>query len=363
MSENGVLPAIEAATRRRQARLAERQAARQVVSRANEAAEADPLQAAPTPADVLGAYLWMLGRAPEDAGVVTRLLARLESRAALRTELLRSSEFRQRVGAEALPGLPVDAPAMIIETVAGPAEREALLLALRREWARLGEMAPYWSCRPEAAFRPDRMAAHKRAFYASGMADRRLVEGVLARHRIAPEQLGRAVDFGCGLGRATLHLAAICPEVAGIDISAPHLALARAEARARGLDHIAWLRARPDRPMPAEGYGLWYSRSVLQHVPPPLARHLLELAFAGLAPGGLAVFQALTYGAGYGYAAGTAPPAPGSAPEELHVLPQSVIFDTAAAAGLRVLEVQEDPAPGLDRGRWLSHLFVLQRPA
>ncbi|PWS35819.1 hypothetical protein DFH01_19790 [Falsiroseomonas bella] len=363
MSEDAAPPAIETATQRRQARMAQRLAARLAARPMGEAAEADPLQAAPTSADVLEAYLWLLGRAPEDAGVVTRLLARMDSRAALRTELLRSSEFRLRVGAEALPGLPADAPALRVETKAAPAELEAILLALRRDWGRLGETAPHWSCCPEAAFRPDRMATHKRAFFASGMADRRLVEGVLARHEVAPERLGRLVDFGCGLGRATLHLAAICPEVTGIDISAPHLALARAEARARGLDHIAWLRARPDRPMPAEGYDLWYSRFVLQHIPPPLARHLLDLAFAGLAPGGLAVFQALTYGAGYAYTAGTPPPAVGSAPEELHVLPQAVIFATAAAAGLRVLEVQEDPAPGLDRGRWLSHLFVLQRPA
>jgi SAM-dependent methyltransferase len=321
---------------------------------------ADPMQAALDAADVTAAYRWLLGREPEE-GVTGRLLARLDSRAALRGELLRSTEFRTRGGADLPPGLPDDAAPMVVGTAAPRATLDAISVALRRDWVRLGETAPHWSCLPEAAFRPARMAAHRRGFHASGMADGRLLEGVLARHHAGPERAGTLVDFGCGVGRATLHLAAVWPEVAGVDISAPHLALARAEARARGLDHIAWLRARPDRPMPLDGYGLWFSRFVLQHIPPPLALHLLGRAFAGLAPGGLAVFQALTHGFGYRYEAGAPPPEFGSAPGELHALPQAAIFAAAAAAGLAVLEVQEDPAPGLDRGRWLSHLFVLAR--
>jgi SAM-dependent methyltransferase len=317
---------------------------------------ADALQARPAREDVVLAYRWLLGRAPEDEGVIARLLARTETLEALRAELLHSAEFRQHLPADPPPGLPHDAPPMPPTDPVGEAELEAMQLHLRKAWSRLGTAAPHWSCRPEPRFRPERLAANRRAFHATGLEDRSIVEGALARHRIAAGALGTAVEFGCGVGRATLHLAALCPEVTGIDVSAPHLELARDAARERGLDHIAWRRSRADRPMPAEGYGLWYSRHVLQHCPPPLARHLLDIAFAGLAPGGVAVFQLLTH------ALPGAPPQ-GPAGIALHALPQADVFALAAARGLAVLEVQEDARTGLDRRRWLSHLFVLRRPA
>jgi SAM-dependent methyltransferase len=361
MTEHGAPPKEDAATRRRLARMAARQSARAEAPRTPAAPTRDPLEAKPGREDIIAAYRWLLGRPPEDEGVITRLLARIDSGAELRGELLHSSEFRERAGAAVAPGLPHDAPPMAVAATATPAALEAELIRLRKAWARLGEIAPHWSCLPEPAFRPERIAANRRAFLASGRADRALVEGVLARHRIAPDRLGRLVDFGCGVGRATLHLAAICPEITGVDISTPHLALARAEARSRGMDHIAWLRSRPDRAMPAEGYGLWFSRRVLQHVPPPLSRQLLSLGFAGLQPGGVAVFQLLTHGLGYGYDPAAPPPPPASAVDELHALPQEEVFALAEASGLRVLDVQEDPAPGLDRRRWVSHLFVMAR--
>ncbi|WP_137178659.1 class I SAM-dependent methyltransferase [Roseomonas sp. AR75] len=362
MTKPGAPPAEDAATRRRLARMAARQAARAAGRPPPPKPAPDPMMGALTREDVAAAYGWLLGRAPEDEDVVTRILGRLATPAALREELLRSGEFRGLVAAIALPGPPLDAPPMAVGTEAGAAALEAMQTELRKGWARLGETLPHWSCLPNPAFRPERLPRNRRAFHASGRLDRSLLEAVLARHGIPLERLGHLVDFGCGVGRATLHLAAISPRVTGVDISAPHLALARQEARARGLDHIAWLRSRADLPMPVQGYDLWFSRRVLQHVPPPLALHLLRLAFAGLAPGGVAVFQAATLGLGYGYDP-AAPPTPAeTALAETHALPQAAILGAAAEAGLRVLDVQEDPVPGLDRARWLSHLFVLARP-
>ncbi|WP_270936631.1 methyltransferase domain-containing protein, partial [Falsiroseomonas oryzae] len=255
-----------------------------------------------------------------------------------------------------------DAPAPAIGLEATPGEVAAMLARVARGWTRLGEQAPHWSVLPEDRFRPASLPAHRAAFLGSGREDRDLLEGAMARLRLPRDGVRRLVEFGCGVGRATLHLAAVAPEVAGIDASAPHLAAARAEALARGMDHIAWLRSRPDLPMPVTGYDIWFSRRVLQHNPPPVMREVLRLAFAGLAPGGLAMFQLPTYGFGYAFDPAAYLAAPEAPAPELHALPQAEVFALAAAAGLAVLEVNEDPVPGLDRRRWVSHLFVMRRP-
>jgi SAM-dependent methyltransferase len=312
-------------------------------------------------ADVVLAYRWILGREPESEAAIEAHLG-MPDVAALRARFLGSAEFRAQLPAREGGGLSADAPAMDVPAEADAAEIEAMLNRQRRLWIRLGEAAPHFSVLPEERFRPERIAANRAAFHATGRAERDLVEGVLARNGLEAGRFRRLVEFGCGVGRATLHLAALCPEVTGIDFSPPHLALARAEAKARGLDHIAWLRARPDLPMPAAAADLWVSRRVLQHNPPPVQAALLRLAFAALAPGGAALFQTLTYGQGYGFdtaawLAGQAPAQP-----EWHALPQRVIFALAAEAGLVPLEVGEDPVPGLDRRRFVSHLFLMRRP-
>lgn len=315
----------------------------------------------PTRTEVIEAYRWILGREPDSEAAIESCLA-LPGAEALRLRLLRSAEFRRGSAANVPPGLPADAPPPAIETAATPAQVEALLLRQRRLWHRLGEAAPHFSVLPEPRFLPDRIAQTRQAFHAGGRAERDLLEGVLARTGLDAGRLPRLVEFGCGVGRATLHLAALCPEVTGVDISRPHLDLAREAALARGLDHIRWLRARPDLPMPVEGCDLWFSRRVLQHNPPPLIRHLLALAFAGLAPGGAAVFQLMTWGLDYRFGTADHLAAPEPLEPELHALPQGEVFALAAASGLEVLEVQEDPVPGMDRRLWVSHLFVLRRP-
>ncbi len=321
-------------------------------------------QRKPRRGDVRNCYLYILGREPEDWDVIYRMLGMHETMDQLRAQFFRSEEFRRGFAAAVPPAaFAPEAPPMEIEAAAEEAEIERMLNLARRAWVRLGETEPHWSVRQEERFRPDRLAANRRAFLASGIEDRMLLEGVLARLRLSADRLPRLVEFGCGVGRATLHLAAICPEVTGIDISPPHLALAREEARARGLDHLRWLRARPEAPMPAEGYDVWFSRRALQHNPPPVMRRILALALAGLAPGGIAVFQLPTYGAGYRFSvAGHLAAYAGAAPE-MHVLPQAEVFALAAAAGVAVLEVRDDAAlPEALRGTWRSDLFVLRKP-
>lgn len=321
---------------------------------------------APTPEDVRACYRMFLGREPENDDVLERHLAQVASAGDLVNRFLHSDEYRARSGPRSEARLPADAPCLSIETTASAAQLAAMLERTGLYWEQVGREAPHWSVLTQDRFRPDAIGKNLDTFYATGRNDAQLVEGVLTRHGIAPEALPRAVEFGCGVGRVTLALARLFDRVTGCDISAAHLALAAAQAEARIVDNVAWHRSTPAAPMPpGQGWDFWFSRIVLQHNPPPVAAHLLRLAFAGLRPGGVAMVQMATHRVGYAFsvsdylAAAADPPA-----MEVHILPQAAIFALVREAGLEVLEVREDThvvAP--DTINWLSNMFVLRRPA
>lgn len=308
--------------------------------------------------DIVSAYRWILGRDPENEAVVERRIASGQTPAMLREGMLAGTEFRDLALRARMPPLPLDAPPPPIALAADEEQLAAMLRQVQRAWSRLGEAAPF-AGPPE----PAGLASGTRAaFLAAGLEDRAIVEAALLRCGVDAGRLRRAVDFGCGAGRATLHLAAICPEVTGVDVSGPHLAAAAAIARDKGLVHLRWQRALPGRLAPGGPCDLWFSRWALQHSAPPLIRAVLARGFASVAPGGVAVVQLPTWGEGYAFSAEDYLAAPRPPRPEWHVLPMAEVLALAASAGLAAAEVLEDPVPGLDRARWLSHLFVLRRP-
>lgn len=317
-----------------------------------------------TEADVRACYRLLLGREPESEAVVATHLARSDSAATLLRRFTNSDEYAARRQRDASQRHAFALPALPIELAASDEALGAMLDRTARAWDEAGRQAPHWSVLNQARFRPEEIGATVDAFYATGAEDARLVEGLLLRHGVAPGSLRHVLEFGCGVGRATLALARIFPWMTGCDISAPHLALAAAEARARVVDNLGWHQAGVTAPMPGGGWDGWISRGVLQHNPPPVMAYLLRWGFAGLQPGGIAIFQVPTHQDGYGFAVGPYLASGPAKATEMHVLPQPTIFALAREAGLEVLEVREDTQLlGLDRQRWVSNLFVCRRPA
>lgn len=313
--------------------------------------------------DVRAAYRLFLNREPENDGVMERHLAASPSFEMLSRRFARSAEFLASGAPPPPPLLPLTAGPLEVEVTADPEQMAAMLARTGHYWESIGAEAPHWSVLTNERFLPERIEETKNAFYGSGRDDVALIEALLARQRITPAALPRCVEFGCGVGRVTLMLGKLFRQVTGCDISAPHLELARQEAAARGMTNIAWHRSSLTAPMPPGPWDFWYSRIVLQHNPPPVIAMLLRQAFAGLAPGGVAIFQLPTHWLGYRfrtaeYLAETARPG-----MEMHVMPQSSVFALAAEAGLQVLEVREDShVVSKNPSSWLSNLFVLRRP-
>jgi SAM-dependent methyltransferase len=77
----------------------------------------------------------------------------------------------------------------------------------------------------------------------------------------------RALDFGCGIGRVTNHLAAHYSEVVGVDISDEMIRLAREQQRSPAV-RFEQVKQLP-LPFADQAFDLVYSTLVIQHIPLP----------------------------------------------------------------------------------------------
>ena len=95
-----------------------------------------------------------------------------------------------------------------------------------RDWETWGADDPYYGVLTHAQFRKGAIDAHRDEFFASGTA---FVTDLLARyqHHCGELPRGRALDFGCGVGRLTLAFAPHFAHVDGLDVSPSMLAEAR----------------------------------------------------------------------------------------------------------------------------------------
>jgi SAM-dependent methyltransferase len=164
------------------------------------------------------------------------------------------------------------------------------------------------------------------------------------------------------VGRLTVALARHFRQVIGVDVSASHLAVARAELARRGIANASTqLLERIDGVDTLPRVDLVYSVIVLQHNPPPVIHALFSGLLGRLEPGGVAVIQVPTYlPVGYRFDLGEYESG-GGQEMEMHALPQRVIFALARAAGVEVLEVLEDGWTGYGAGS-RSNTFVMRVP-
>ena len=109
---------------------------------------------------------------------------------------------------------------------------------------------------------------------------------------------GRAMDFGCGMGRLTQGLGRVFDHADGVDIADTMIELAREHNQLR--DKVEYhLNVADDLSLFEDGrFDFIYSTIVLQHNPPPAARKYIEEFMRVLAEGGLAVFDMPTRAVG-----------------------------------------------------------------
>lgn len=281
------------------------------------------------------AYKLILGR-PAESEAVLRFALGYGTIGKLRDAFLNSQEFEhiQNLRRRAvLPG----APPLDIAAAADDAGAAAML----------GDVGATWDAAAPREGDGSQLAAD--------------IAACLRRGGLAAPEGASAFELGCGAGRITRHLAPMVRRLTAVDAAPRQLAAAREMAARAALGNLTLRPAEDLRFGMTEGFDLWYSYHALQFSPPPLAARALARAFALLHPGGAAVFQLITYGAGYSYAVSAPPPRPAEPYDDRHVLPQPVVFDLAARAGCVPVEAFDElsVAPS---ALWRSTMFVIRKP-
>jgi SAM-dependent methyltransferase len=319
-----------------------------------------------TPDAVVWAYRLFLGREPESDAIIAQHLAGSPDLSRLREVFIGSGEFRARAPAALKLLLGGDEPPRTIETTGDPALLRRLFDHVNGSWQHLGETDPYWSVLTAPQYRGKPSEEDIERFFASGAAEVKRIEAALARVGVALDGKGTCIEYGCGLGRVTRHLAPHFARTVGVDISAAHLKLASELAEADGFGGVEWLHVDTiDRLSVLPKADFIYSMIVLQHNPPPVIEKIL-VAFARLLkPGGIAFFQVPTYRVDYEFRlADYLSDQVGRKEMEMHAFPQARVFEIFAEGGAVPLSVVEDGATGNRRGeRSNTFIFQSRRPA
>jgi ubiquinone/menaquinone biosynthesis C-methylase UbiE len=159
---------------------------------------------------------------------------------------------------------------------------------LKQSWDELGRSDPLWAVLTWPGKRGGRWEADE--FFALGVSEVAELMEYVRSLGLSPGK-GRALDFGCGVGRCTQALAAHFEEVWGVDI-APSM-IEWAERFNRYGERCRYrVDDSPDLSRFPDGhFDFVYSKLTLQHIPPRYAKGFIREFLRVLHRDGVCVFQ------------------------------------------------------------------------
>lgn len=161
-------------------------------------------------------------------------------------------------------------------------------------WEAFGAKDPYYGVLTNEAFRTGVIGDGERHhFFDSG---RRHVLSYLARIEalVGPVRRGRALDFGCGVGRLAFPLASEAgfAHVDGLDVSVSMLTEARANADRMAIENVGFIASSDffgyvDQLADHHFYSFIHSFIVFQHIPPSRGYEIFRRLLNRLEPDGV----------------------------------------------------------------------------
>lgn len=157
-------------------------------------------------------------------------------------------------------------------------------------WAKWGEVDPYFGVLTLDEYHAGN---NREMFFTSGQ---RKVAGFIARYEqmFGPLPRGRALDFGCGVGRLSLALAREFDAVTGIDIAPAMLAEAQSNADEQGLSNVDFVLSDDGLTRAAGPFDLVFSYIVIQHIPVDRGMAIIDALLDRVKPGGGAIIHIAT---------------------------------------------------------------------
>jgi SAM-dependent methyltransferase len=155
------------------------------------------------------------------------------------------------------------------------------------EWDKWGRTDPYYGVITAPHLRADRIDEKGRAdFFRSGELEIAETLAELRRVSELAPAMGRAIDFGCGVGRLTMPLARAFREVIGVDVSPAMLEEARRNCATAGLGNVDLKPSVPGLANIEGTVDFVHSYIVFQHISPAIGYGLFEALLDRLSPTG-----------------------------------------------------------------------------
>lgn len=161
---------------------------------------------------------------------------------------------------------------------------------LKKHWNAWGKNDPFWSILASVDKKGKRKNWAVDEFFKTGNRDVDSLIDYIESLGISLSR-GKAMDFGCGVGRLTQRLAFYFDEVFGVDISSSMIELAR-KYNVQGDKCRYFLNEMDNLNLFFDGtFDLIYTNITLQHMKPCYAKNYIKEFLRVLAPGGVLVFQ------------------------------------------------------------------------
>ena len=308
------------------------------------------------------AYRLFLDREPEKQAVIDCRNGLFQSSSELRNHFLNSTEYREKNPSLCHPSYVGYKPRLNIEIDVGKKDLARLFRRVEAAWETFGKNEPHWSVMSFDRFRETEIGTTLDEFNQSGRNDVALIEHTLKRNGLELRMKNSCTEIGCGVGRITRWLSPIFKSINAYDVSAPHLQFAKAYLSEIGASNVNLHRitgVTDFKDLPKTDFV--FSIIVLQHNPPPIIAYMIRAILDSLNSGGFALFQIPTYLDNYAFDCSSYL---NSDPEydtiEMHIIPQSVVFDIADSHACKVIEVAEDDSIGQPPGG-ISNTFLLQK--
>lgn len=225
-------------------------------------------------------------------------------------------------------------------------------------WEQLGAEQPYWSILTREDYKKENLTkeSESKFFMESKLALKRL-------HNVCEKagvdyQKNLCLDYGCGLGRVTFHLAKEFDHVVGVDISKNHIALAnnkKAEFQVNNIDFVALEKGVED--IPKRPYDLIFSIIVLQHIRKKEVFRIFSRFIELVKEGGAIIFQIPTFHPNYDFNEGRLNKKLGIM--EMHAIRQKDIINYYVEGGCRLEGCFEDN--NLCGKDWICNWFLFRK--
>lgn len=179
------------------------------------------------------------------------------------------------------------------------------------EWEKWGARDPYFGVLTHPKFRSAAMTDEAREeFFALGRLHVDHVMAICRAHldpAFAPQ---RVMDFGCGVGRVLLPLAALSAEVVGVDIAPSMLAEARRNCERMGVGNVTLAKSDDTLSEVSGQFDLVHTCIVIQHIEIARGLRLFEQLVQRIRPGGIGALHVTFAWDHHAANHGTPPPPP-----------------------------------------------------